>query len=60
MSKVFPCQKCFVETVKEAAVKPLRAGPDGRVTVGLDLKPAHFVRYQEVRRWRRETNRQRA
>jgi hypothetical protein len=59
-SKVFPCQKCFVETVKEAGLKPLRARGDGRVTVGLDLKPAHFVRYQEVRRWRREANRQRA
>ncbi len=54
-SRVFPCRRCFVETVASSVTTP-----DERIAVGLDLKPVHFIRYQEIRRWRREASRKRA
>lgn len=57
---VRPCPKCLllglIDRDGQQAASRRRDPP----AAGVDLKPEHASRYQEVRRWRREANRRRA
>lgn len=46
MSRLSPCPRCYVHAIRK------RLCGDGKIAVGLELRPEHNVRYQEIRRRR--------
>jgi hypothetical protein len=48
MSRLSPCPRCYTEADGQQSV----GKSVGRTTVGLELKPEHEARYQEIRRRR--------